>query len=184
MRLVMMGPPGAGKGTQGELLARSLGIPRHSTGDILRDALCDGTVLGIAAHRYMDEGELVPDDVILGIIGEALDAPGSRDGFLLDGFPRTVPQAKGLARILEDRGLALDAVVDLAVPDEEIVARLSARGRSDDSLETIQRRLEVYRSQTEPVLGWYADSEVPVLSVEGVGDIQEIHRHIVERLGR
>jgi adenylate kinase len=178
-----MGPPGAGKGTQGELLAQSLGIARHSTGDILRDALCGGTPLGIQAQRYMDAGELVPDDVILGIVGEALDRPESRNGFLLDGFPRTVAQAEGLARILSDRDLELDAIVDLAVPDEEIINRLSARGRSDDSLETIRRRLEVYRAETRPVLDWYASSAVDVLSVEGVGDIGHIHRHIMDRLG-
>ena len=177
-----MGPPGAGKGTQGELLAQSLGIRRHSTGDILRAALCDSTHLGLEAQRYMAAGELVPDDVILGIVGEVLDAPESREGFLLDGFPRTVAQAEGLARILDERGMALDALIYLNVPDEEIIARLSARGRSDDSLDTISRRLEVYREQTRPVLEWYRDSDLALLSVEGVGDIEEIQRRVVERL--
>ena len=183
MRLIIMGPPGAGKGTQGELLARHLGIPRHSTGDILREALCDGMKLGQEAHRYMDAGELVPDDVILAIIGEALDRPESQDGFLLDGFPRTVAQAEGLTGILEERDLALDAIIDLAVHDEEIMARLAARGRSDDSRETIGRRLQVYRAETRPVLDWYAGTDVPLLVVEGVGDVEQIHEHIVERLG-
>lgn len=184
MRLIIVGPPGAGKGTQGELLARSLGVPRHSTGDILREAVRNETRRGRAARSYMEAGELVPDDVILGIIGEALDRPESHDGFVLDGFPRTVVQAEGLARILHERGMDLDAIVDLSVPDEEIVDRLSSRGRSDDSPDTIRRRLEVHRSQTGPVLDWYAEADVPILAVQGVGDIDEIHRGILERLGR
>lgn len=179
----MMGPPGSGKGTQGELLAQRLGIPRHSTGDILRAALRDRTEMGVRAQRYMNAGELVPDDVILGIVAEAIDGTESQAGFMLDGFPRTVVQAEGLARILRQRGLELDAIVDLVVTDQEIITRLSSRGRSDDSEETIRRRLEVYRSETKPVLDWFAASSVRLLSVEGKGDIGEIHEDIVEHLG-
>lgn len=179
-----MGAPGAGKGTQGELLAQTLGVPRYATGDILRRALRDGTPIGREARRYMEAGELVPDDVMLGIVGHALERPESADGFILDGFPRTVTQAEGLSRLLASRGSELDAVIDLAVDDEEIMKRLAGRGRGDDGLETIRRRLEVYRAQTEPVLEWYAGTEVPILRVEGVGAIDEIQRHILDRLGR
>lgn len=178
-----MGPPGAGKGTQGELLARRLGIPRYSTGDILRQAVQEGTSMGVEAARFMHAGELVPDDVILGIIGEVLEHEASEQGFLLDGFPRTVAQAEGLSSLLADMGLELDAVVKLVVPDEEIMARLSTRGRRDDTVETITRRLVVYDETTRPVLEWYAGTGVRVLLVEGVGDIETIQAHILERLG-
>lgn len=182
VRLIIVGPPGAGKGTQGELLARRLGIPRYSTGDILRQALRDGTPMGLEAKRYMHAGELVPDDVILGIVGDVLGSDESAHGFLLDGFPRTVVQAEGLHRLLADMDQELDAIVNLSVPDEEIMKRLSTRGRKDDLLDTIRRRLEVYRAQTEPVLEWHADSGVRILSVEGVGDIDEIQADILDRL--
>jgi len=178
-----MGPPGSGKGTQGELLARRLGIPRYSTGDILRQARRDGTPMGQEARQYMDAGALVPDDVMLGIVDEVLAKGESERGFLLDGFPRTVAQAEGLRELLDEMGIDLDAIVDLAADDEEIAQRLSTRGRNDDSPGTIRRRLEVYRTQTKPVLNWYADSDVRILSVEGVGDIDEIQSDILSRLG-
>ena len=182
VRLIIMGPPGAGKGTQGELLARRLGIPRDSTGDILRQALRDGTPMGLEAKRFMHAGELVPDAVILGIIGEALEHESSSSGFLLDGFPRTVAQAEGLTSLLAGMGLELDAIVNLAVDQAEIMRRLSTRGRKDDLVDTIRRRLEIYWDETKPVLDWYADSDVRILSVEGVGDIDEIQAHILDRL--
>jgi len=179
VRLIIMGPPGAGKGTQGELLAQRLGIPRFSTGDILRQALRDGTPMGLEARRNMHSGELVPDDVILGIVGEALDGEESSRGFLLDGFPRTVAQAEGLRALLLEMGQELDAIVDLSVDDAEIMRRLSTRGRKDDLQETIRRRLEVYQAKKKPLLDWYADSGVLIVSVEGVGDIDEIQAHIL-----
>ncbi len=178
----MMGPPGAGKGTQGELLARRLGIPRYSTGDILRQALRDGTPMGLEAKRYMHEGELVPDGVILGIIAEALAHQESEEGFLLDGFPRTVAQAEGMNVLLAEMGQKLDAIVDLSVPDAEIMKRLSTRGRKDDLQETIRRRLQVYEAKQKPLLDWYAKSGVRVVSVLGVGDIDDIQAHILEQL--
>ena len=174
-----MGPPGAGKGTQGELLARRLRIPRYSTGDILRQALQDGTPMGLEAKRFMHAGELVPDEVILGIIGEALESDESAAGFLLDGFPRTVAQAEGLRILLAGLGLELDAIVNLSVDDAEIMKRLSTRGRKDDLVDTIRRRLEIYRAETKPVIDWYADSGVRIVSVEGVGDIDEIQANIL-----
>lgn len=184
MRLIIMGPPGAGKGTQGALLSEALDVPRYSTGDILREALGEGTPLGREARKYMDAGELVPDDVILGVVGEAMEKPESAMGFLLDGFPRTVVQAEGLSDLLEKRGLKLDAVIDLVVDDEEIIKRLTARGRDDDVLGTIRRRLEVYRAQTVPLLAWYAGTDVPVLTVRGVGSVAEIQGRILDQLGR
>lgn len=206
-----MGPPGAGKGTQGELLARDLDVPRYATGDMLRDARRQGTEMGREAARYMDAGELVPDDVVLGIVGEALDRPEASGGFVLDGFPRTLEQAKGLAGILEERGQDLDAVVYLDVPEEELVRRLSARRvcaecgtvtradgdgddgacpacggtleqREDDRPATVRRRLEVYRSRTRPVLDWYRRSDVPVEALDGTGAVDEVRERLRERL--
>ncbi|HID10767.1 MAG TPA: adenylate kinase [Candidatus Latescibacteria bacterium] len=127
MRLVLFGPPGAGKGTQAKKLQTKLGIPQISTGDILREARRQGTELGRRAAEYMDQGELVPDEVILELVRERLSQPDCRDGFVLDGFPRTIPQAEGLEGILEEMGRPLDRVVSLTVPDEVIVERLSAR---------------------------------------------------------
>lgn len=210
MRLVLMGPPGAGKGTQGARLAERFGIPRYSTGDILRAARREGTELGRAAQEYMDAGELVPDGIILGMMREALSSDEAADGFLLDGFPRTVAQAEGLADLLSDLGLELDAVVDLDVPDDEIVRRLSERRvcsdcgriapadrkaeaacpdcggelrrRSDDAPETVKRRLEVYRDETAPVLDWYEDSDTRVVRVRGTGPVDDVLERVVEAI--
>ncbi|MGI9038759.1 MAG: adenylate kinase [Gemmatimonadota bacterium] len=209
MRLVLMGPPGAGKGTQGELLAQRYGVPRFSTGDILRAARRDGTELGREAQRYMDAGELVPDELILGMMRETLSSVSAADGFLLDGFPRTVAQAEGLDRLLSEIGRDLDVVVNLEVPDAEIIRRLSSRRvcadcegmapagtpegvacacggelrtRSDDDPETVRRRLQVYHDQTEPVLAWYRASETPVQSVPGSGAVEDVQERVVEAL--
>lgn len=207
----MLGPPGAGKGTQGEILERSLGVPRFSTGDILRHARRQGTKQGHEAKRFMDAGELVPDEVILGIIEEALQGDDARDGFVLDGFPRTVAQAEGLGRILEDLGIHLDAILNISVEDDEIVHRLSTRlvcsscgivlgpygdmdeacpvcggtlvQRRDDGAETVRRRLVVYRKQTEPVLRWYRASGARVVDVNGLGTVQEIRDRIQAGIG-
>jgi adenylate kinase len=206
-----MGPPGAGKGTQGEILERSFGVPRFSTGDILRRARREGTTLGHEAQRFMDAGELVPDEVILGIIGEALQGDDARDGFVLDGFPRTVAQAEGLGRILEDLGIRLDAILNISVEDEEIVHRLSTRRvcsscgialgpdgesdeacpacggtlvqRRDDGAETVRHRLVVYREQTEPVLRWYRASGALVVDVDGLGTVEEIRERVQAGIG-
>lgn len=127
MNLVLLGPPGSGKGTQGERLAAQSGVPKYATGDILRDAVRRGTQLGKDAKRYMDAGELVPDEVVLGLVREALITPEAASGFILDGFPRTVAQAEGLQRLLEEREIGLDAVIYFDVPDEELIRRLAGR---------------------------------------------------------
>jgi adenylate kinase len=202
-----MGPPGAGKGTQGEILERRYGVPRFSTGDILRAARREGTELGRRAQGFMDAGELVPDEVILGIIGEVLVGDSARDGFILDGFPRTVAQAEGLAEIMDELGLRLDAVLNITVDDEEIVRRLSGRRvcsecglmadadaardsdcadcggklvqRRDDDADTVRRRLEVYRSLTEPVLECFRKSGRRVVVVDGLGSVEVITQRVL-----
>lgn len=211
MRIVLMGPPGAGKGTQGEILEHLLGVPRFATGDILRHARREGTRMGREAQRFMDAGELVPDEVILGIIAEALQGDGAPDGFVLDGFPRTVAQAEGLGRILEELGIRLDAILNISVDDDEIVRRLSSRllcsscgtalgpdgesdeacpvcggplvQRRDDGAETVRRRLVVYREQTEPVLRWYRDSGARVVDVDGLGSVEQIRDRVRAGIG-
>lgn len=181
-----MGPPGAGKGTQGELLARHMGVPRLSTGEMLREARAKQTELGRRAQRYMDVGDLVPDEVVLGLVSEALDEPQAAQGFILDGFPRTIAQAEGLAEILEERSTPLDGVVLLTVPAEELVRRLTGRGssesRTDDDPETVRRRLRVYRAETEPVVRWYAERGVRLIEADGVGSIEEIQRGLRRQL--
>lgn len=181
-----MGPPGAGKGTQGDLLSAHFGVPRYSTGDILRRARSEGTELGLRAQRFMDAGELVPDDVILGIVDEVLGKDEARGGFVFDGFPRTVVQAEGLGTLLERRGVSLDAAIDIEVPREELIDRLSGRhgqdARDDDRPETVARRLEVYEEETVPVLDWYDRSAVPLLRVDGYRDIEAIQEDLRERL--
>ena len=178
MRLVLMGPPGAGKGTQGELLARHMEVPRLSTGEMLREARANRTELGRRAQAYMELGDLVPDEVVLGLVAEALDGPRSPAGFILDGFPRTIAQAEGLSEILEERSTPLDGVIFLEVPEEELVRRLTGRSanesRSDDSPETVHRRLQVYQAETEPVIRWYAEHDVRLIEADGVGSIEEI----------
>lgn len=209
MKLVLMGPPGAGKGTQGERLAESLDLPRYATGDMLRAAVRRDTPVGRQAREFMEAGELVPDEVVLRSVAETLESPEAGNGFILDGFPRTVPQAEGLAGILGDGDAGVDAVIYLRVPEEELVRRLSGRRvcvdcgavapgsrdedeciecggrmvqREDDRPETVRRRLEVYREQTEPVLERYRSSPVPVHEVEGTGSVEEIQQRIRERL--
>lgn len=204
-----MGPPGAGKGTQGALLASRFGVPRYSTGDILRASRRDGSELGREAQRYMDAGELVPDNVILGLIRKVLSSTEAAGGYLLDGFPRTVAQARGLKDILDEADQQLDAVVNLSVDDGEILRRLSSRRvcedcgaivrpetdkdlcakcggrlltRPDDRLDTVRRRLEVYREETEPVLDWYRESITGVLDIPGLGSVEQVQERILTGL--
>lgn len=185
MRLLIMGPPGAGKGTQAKEIARRLEIPAISTGEILRKNVEDRTLLGREAKRYLDAGELVPDEIINGMVRARLDEPDTRHGFLLDGFPRTLAQVETLDNILADEGVKLDRVLVLKVDNDELVRRLLGRaesdGRTDDTEEVIRRRLEVYSEQTEPLLGVYAQRGLLVI-VKGMGEVGEVTERVLAAL--
>ncbi len=186
MKIVLLGGPGTGKGTQAIKLKEHYGIPHISTGEVLREARTAGTELGKKAVNYMDAGKLLPDDIIIDIIGEKLDMPEMKNGFLFDGFPRTIPQAEGLDKILNSKGESLDAVISIEVPDEIVIERLLKRaeieGRSDDNRETIENRLKVYYKQTEPLKKYYQDLGL-LKSIGGVGTIDEIFKRIKVVLG-
>jgi len=181
MYVMILGAPGSGKGTQGKVLAASLGIPQVSTGDLLRAAVKAGTALGTQAKGYIDQGLLVPDEIIVGLIREILDSEGGRNGVLMDGFPRTVAQAEAVDRILEGKQARVDHVALLVVDEQELVQRLLARaakeGRSDDNLASIQQRLRVFHQQTEPLIAYYERQGV-VRRVQGSGDIDAIQQRL------
>ena len=181
MRLLIVGPQGAGKGTQAGLLAQNLGVPHISTGDIFRANVGAGTDLGVLARKYMDDGELVPDEVTVAMVAARFDEPDAGKGFLLDGFPRTVVQANKLSEILLDRGEDIDKVLLLEVPDEVLLERMLARGRADDTAEAISRRLALYHSETKPLLDYYADR---LAAIDGVGGIDEVQLRALKALGR
>lgn len=208
MLLILLGAPGAGKGTQGSLLAERLGIPKIATGDILRLAVREGTPLGLEAKRFMDAGELVPDDVILGLVREALAA--APDGAILDGFPRNAAQAEALQEILGESGRTVDAVIALDVPVDAIVERMGGRRtdpvtgsvyhmvhnpppseiaercvlRPDDREETVRHRLAVYEASTRPLIEFYARAGVPVHRIDGDRAIDQVQDEILHLLGR
>jgi adenylate kinase len=165
-RLIFLGPPGAGKGTQAQALAVVSAVPHISTGDILRAAVAAKTALGQKAERFMSQGELVPNDLILGLIRERLGQLDAQIGWILDGFPRTVPQAEFLDHLLADIHQPYDFVVNLDVPDEVILARLQKRGRQDDNEGVIRHRLDVYREQTAPLIDFYR-SRQKLISING-----------------
>jgi adenylate kinase len=185
--ILLLGPPGAGKGTQGVLLAERLGLPKFATGDLLRDAVARGTPLGRQARAVMESGALVSDDIILGVVREELDKPAAARGVILDGVVRTVPQAEGVARLLAERGRRLAHVVFLDVADREILGRIEKRrtteSRADDAPEAVARRLRAYREQTAPVLAWY-EARGGVDRVDGTGTVEEIAGRIEAALGR
>ncbi len=185
MRVIFLGPPGSGKGTQAKLLSQRLGIPAISTGEILRAAVREGTALGLQAKAVMDAGELVSDDLMNALIRDRIGAPDASAGFILDGFPRTVEQAAALERLLAGNGGALSAVVNLSVPEAVLVDRLHGRskdeGRSDDRPETILERLRVYHQKTEPLVGFYRGKGL-LADVDGMGDIAEIAEKIDQAL--
>ncbi|WP_226353823.1 adenylate kinase [Pseudonocardia sp. ICBG601] len=179
MRLVLVGPPGAGKGTQAEQMAKRLDVPHISTGDLFRANLRDETELGREAKRYMDAGDLVPDEVTVGMVRDRLGDADTASGFILDGFPRNVAQAGSLEEILSDKGLELDAVVQFDVDDEVVVQRLLGRGRSDDNEDTIRNRQRVYREETAPLLDHYRDR---LVTIDAVGEIDEITDRVFSAL--
>ena len=186
-RLVLVGPPGAGKGTQAKQLSAELGVPHISTGDLLRAAVKAGTPLGLKAKAVMEAGQLVSDEIVLGMLEERLAQPDATAGFILDGYPRNVAQCEALERLLARIGQPLEVAIKLDVPTELIVDRIAGRaakeGRKDDTPETVRERLRVYTEQTEPVAGHFA-AIGKLTKVDGVGELAEVSRRILAALPR
>jgi adenylate kinase len=192
VRVVLLGPPGAGKGTQAQIIAGRLGVPAISTGDIFRANVSGQTELGKRAKVFMDAGDLVPDEITVAMVSDRLAEPDAKAGFLLDGFPRTIPQAEQLKTSLTDLGHGLDRVLELVVDEEELVRRLSGRRmlvdgewvqRDDDKPETVRHRLQVYREQTAPLSGFYEDEGL-LSQVDAIGEIEEVTARAMAALGR
>ena len=209
MIVVLLGPPGAGKGTQGEILAERLGIPKIATGDVLRAAVRDGTEQGLAAKGFMDRGDLVPDSVILGIMKDVFSSPAASNGAMLDGVVRTVPQAEGLTTMLAELGKKVDKFLLFDVDDDELVKRLGGRTvcdscqtpykdlapgtkcekcggtlvrRKDDEPESIRNRLSVYRAQTEPVIEWVKEKKLELKRIDAEGSLEDITARAMKAL--
>lgn len=181
MRLVLLGPPGAGKGTQAAILSEKLGIPHISTGDLFRANIGEGTPLGIEAKQYIDAGKLVPTDVTARMVASRLAESDAAEGFLLDGFPRTVEQADILANLLSEADQTLDGVVNYQVSEDVVVERMLSRGRADDNEETIRTRLGVYRDETAPLIDHYGDK---IINIEAEGEVEEINARTLKALGK
>ncbi|MQS12674.1 adenylate kinase [Streptomyces kaniharaensis] len=213
MRIVLVGPPGAGKGTQAHLLAKTLSIPHISTGDLFRANIGQGTPLGLEAKSYMDAGRLVPDEVTIGMAKDRMLQPDAAKGFLLDGFPRNLGQAKALDEFLAEQGIVLDGVLDLEVPEDEVVRRIAGRRlcrndgghvyhvdynppkvsgvcdecggelyqRSDDTEEKVRTRLEVYHTETEPIIDYYVQQGL-VATISALGKVDEVTQRAIEAL--
>lgn len=213
MRIIMLGAPGAGKGTQAKLISERYGIPHISTGDIFRSNIKNGTELGKKAKTYMDQGQLVPDELTCDLVVDRIAQDDAKDGYVLDGFPRTIPQAEALKHALEDRGESVDFAIDVDVPDENIIKRMSGRRacvscgatyhvvynppkkegvcdvcgsglilRDDDKPETVKKRLDVYHSQTQPLIDYYQKDGV-LKEVDGTQEIDTIFSQIQKLLG-
>ncbi len=185
MRIVLLGPPGSGKGTQAALLKERLGVPHISTGDLLRSAVAEGTELGKKAKAAMDAGELVSDELMLGLIEEKLGQPEVEPGFILDGYPRNQAQAEALDQLLERLGQPLDRALELVVDEEQIVQRLAKRaeeeGRSDDTEDVVRNRLAIYREQTAPISEHYEKKGL-LVQVDGIGEIETVNQRLAAAL--
>jgi adenylate kinase len=193
MRLILLGPPGAGKGTQARRLVEAFNVIQLSTGDMLRAAVAAGTPIGLRAKDIMARGELVPDEVVVAIVADRISEADAQNGFILDGFPRTVPQAEALDRMLQQKGLALDAVIELKVDEsilfgriESRIATMTAQGeqlRADDNPESLKKRLDAYNAQTAPLAGYYAGKGM-LRTVDGMAPIDDVTVAIAKVLGR
>jgi adenylate kinase len=178
--MVLLGPPGAGKGTQAEKLADKFGIPQISTGDLFRSNISNGTPLGVEAKKYLDAGNLVPAELTNALVDDRLNDADVANGFILDGFPRSVEQAEALKAMLAKRNLKLDAVLEFRVSETELLTRLKSRGRADDTEEVILNRMKVYRDETAPLLDYYRDE---LKSVDAVGSLDEVFARALQALG-
>jgi adenylate kinase len=181
VRIVLLGPPGAGKGTQAVQLAEKLGIPQISTGDLFRHNISTGTPLGLEAKKYLDAGDLVPATLTNALVDDRLNDEDVAAGFILDGFPRSVEQAEALHDMLERRNLELDAVVEFRVSEDKLLARLKERGRADDTEGVILNRMKIYRDETAPLLDYYSGE---LKTVDAVGTVDEVFARALRALGR
>lgn len=183
MNIILFGPPGAGKGTQAELLVQSRGMVQLSTGDMLRAAIAVGTELGLQAKEIMDAGKLVSDDIMIGMIAERMEADDCKNGVILDGFPRTVAQAQALDAMFADKGISLDSVIEIRVDENALFARIEKRAaetggaRSDDNAEVLAARLKVYHDNTAPVLPYYEDKG-QLVTIDGMQPVEEVNKQI------
>ncbi|WP_072687350.1 adenylate kinase [Rhodococcus marinonascens] len=181
MRLVLLGPPGAGKGTQAAILSEKLGVPHISTGDLFRANIGQATPLGLEAKKYLDAGDLVPSEITNSMVKARVAEPDSANGFLLDGFPRTINQARALDAILAELNTKLDGVLSFTVDEDIVVERMLARGRTDDREDVIRNRLRVYREETAPLLDYYKKE---LLTVDALGEVGEVNARALAALGK
>jgi adenylate kinase len=181
VRLVLLGPPGAGKGTQAAILSEKLGVPHISTGDLFRANIGQATPLGLEAKKYLDAGDLVPSEITNNMVKARVGEPDAANGFLLDGFPRTVDQAQALEAILAELNTKLDAVLSFIVDEDVVVERMLARGRADDKEDVIRNRLRVYREETAPLLDYYKDQ---LVTVDALGEVDEVNARALAALGK
>lgn len=181
MRVVLLGPPGAGKGTQAQKLSEKLGIPQISTGELFRSNIENGSKLGLEAKRYLDAGDLVPSELTNQLVDERLNDSDAANGFILDGYPRSLEQAKALHEMLGRRGTDIDAVLEFRVSEEELLQRLKGRGRADDTDDVILNRMKIYRAETAPLLDYYSNE---LRTVDAIGTMDEVFARALQALGK